>query len=410
LLAEVPGTSWQIEKSYFEGTEDWPLEGPHGLRRFLDLANPNEKARPVALFRKVLAVFNRHVHFLEEQDALLCSLFVMHSFVYRLFRTVPYLHLHGVKGSGKTICGHVFEALGFNTDFLSHLTSASLFRIADRKNGLMVIDEAEHLATRERSADDPRAEVLKAGFQKGARVARQDTSDYAKTNLHDVYCPKVICNIFGLDDILSDRVIKVQMHKATADQLARLEGPPPEPSSAVAQTIRAELYVYGMTYHGVLDKARSLIETEELGIHGRERDLYLPLLAHARVLDAASKHTLNLERTLLDLAVGKRGGRKMIQEEGPEEVLARVLRRHVDATAKAGEQTVTITTSQVHAGWDEESDEHLEDRLMGRLLHALGAEGGKRKRMRDAEGHERWERVYVIKRKIVEGVDIAGDE
>lgn len=84
-----------------------------------------------------------------------------------VFETVPYLAFSGPPGSGKTAAGHLLVALT-GGEAAANISKAALFRWLDAHRTLLFVDEARHLA------QEDYADLLNAGYQRGAKVWRCD--------------------------------------------------------------------------------------------------------------------------------------------------------------------------------------------------------------------------------------------
>ena len=176
-VARIPGTTFHTNKAYAESGTGWSYrDRPFSIEPFIQKKSPPVPA--VALFSVIQHVFEDFIYFPDRDDHALCALYVVLSYVYRQFDSVPYLHLHGPKGSGKTTCGRLFEALGFNGQMTTSCSAASLFRNIDQSSPLFVLDETESMASRRGSAEDPRSDLLKGGYQRGAIVTRQNPANH----------------------------------------------------------------------------------------------------------------------------------------------------------------------------------------------------------------------------------------
>ena len=281
-VARIPGTTFHTNKAYAESGRGWSLrERPYSIEPFIRGESPPVPV--AAVFSMIEHAFEEFIYFRDRGDYILCALYVVLSYVYRQFDSIPYLHFHGPKGSGKTTCGRLFEALGFNGQMTTSCSAASLFRNIDQSSPLFVLDETESMASRRGSAEDPRSDLLKGGYQRGAVVTRQNPSNIAKTDSFDIYCPKVICNITGLDDVLSDRSIAVYTTSAPEKEARALARSRPDRRRARWRRIRDALYCLVMKDHEEISQTRAAMLDEEIGFSGRDFELWFPLFARTLV-------------------------------------------------------------------------------------------------------------------------------
>ncbi|MFZ3102270.1 MAG: hypothetical protein WA113_08775 [Desulfitobacteriaceae bacterium] len=87
------------------------------------------------------------------------------------------------------------------------------FRLIEGQGGTIILDEQEGLSTRKQATQKGISAVLKSGYAKGGgelfRCGKSGPNITVKG--FDPYCPKVISNISGFDDIIADRTLKITM-------------------------------------------------------------------------------------------------------------------------------------------------------------------------------------------------------
>jgi len=142
----------------------------------------------------------------------------------------PYLYISAPKGSGKTVLGEsVLGSICRNHRSITGVTGPSLFRmIADvNEETGEAINMAPTLAIDEIDAifngakDEATRLVFNAGYKRGnmiPRVVGKQTINYP------VFCPKLLMGIDNghLPDTIEDRCIRINMRRATADELAKV--------------------------------------------------------------------------------------------------------------------------------------------------------------------------------------------
>ena len=69
----------------------------------------------------------------------------MGTYVFRIFRYFPYIHLHAEKASGKTTLMEILEKICFNGELSSDATGVSLFHEVHTNSSTLFLDESEDL-------------------------------------------------------------------------------------------------------------------------------------------------------------------------------------------------------------------------------------------------------------------------
>lgn len=85
--------------------------------------------------------------------------------MFNLFEAIPYLHLTGAKGSGKTTLVRILSSLSHHPVSTVSVTPANLFRMIENEQPTLFIDEAEDLEKRGTS-NNPTIQSLNSGYKK----------------------------------------------------------------------------------------------------------------------------------------------------------------------------------------------------------------------------------------------------
>jgi hypothetical protein len=104
------------------------------------------------------------------------------------------------------------------------------------------MDETEKLQNPEREIDF--RNMLYAGYKRGALVYRTH-KDTLKPEPFEVYSPKALANIRGIEDVLEDRCITIILKRGKNLDIVNREIPL---ESEVWQQIRDMLYIFYLSY------------------------------------------------------------------------------------------------------------------------------------------------------------------
>lgn len=149
------------------------------------------------------------------------SLWALGTYFHKQFPTYPYLYFNAMKGSGKTRILNLLSKLTYNGKMIISLSEAVLFRTASERT--FCIDEFERVGGKEKQA---LRELLNAAYKKGISVERAKkmmskfTEKYAIES-YELFCPIAIANIWGMEEVLSDRCISLTLEKSNNPAITR---------------------------------------------------------------------------------------------------------------------------------------------------------------------------------------------
>jgi len=251
---------------------------PRDIDKFL---RNEAQTDPVVTFIDIRETYNEYLDFKEQHTADVLAIWTMGTYVFPIFESYPYLFLRGEKGSGKTKTMTVAEKLCFNAEHSSNISSALLFRIIEGSSCTLLIDEAESLQHRKQN-EDLRL-LLNSGYKRGGSAYRVEP-ETMQLQRFEVYSPKMIANIGGLENVLESRCIKIIMlrtkDKSKSDKAVIERG-------ADWAYLRNLLYCFGLTYFPEIREIylNAAPRWNLKSVSGREGELWFPLLSIALCLD-----------------------------------------------------------------------------------------------------------------------------
>ena len=156
-------------------------------------------------------------------------------------------------------------------------TGASLFRLVHATRCTLGIDEAERYQNPRDPATQQIRQLLNSGYKAGMPALRVVGDDY-KPQTFDVYSPKILASIAGLEDVLASRCITILM-RHTARRL------PVFPASFDGSRLRHQLYSLALTHFQ--DIRRSYTQQLQQQVSNNRLDeLWSPLFALASFFEA----------------------------------------------------------------------------------------------------------------------------
>lgn len=322
----------------------------------------------------------------------LVALWIIGTYIQTEFKTFPYLFINAMRGSGKTRLLKLITSMARDGQLMASMTEAVLFRTL----GTLAIDEFENLGSKDKKE---LRELLNAAYKKGIKIVRMRKKkvmdgETQEAEEFEVYRPIVMANIWGMEEVLGDRCISLQLEKSSNPVITRLvenfdEMLPIDHVKSYFSQIRCSLcsvvtkkniytawnqYVYNITTLNTLNTfiTQTTQTTQEdldlfkkiydTNIDGRNLELFLPLFLIAGHLGEDI-----LDETL-DFA------KKMIHEKKIDEITESkdVLVFKLIANKTEGQYyTINDLTTQMRYMLNDGEMEWLNARWMGRALKRL---------------------------------------
>ena len=225
-------------------------------------ARPADYGAPRDLVRRVQAFIHTYLD-VDPFYERLAAYYVLLTWLYDLFETLPYLRALGDYGTGKTRFLHAIGSLCYRPMFVSGASTTSpIFRIIDMFQGTLVIDEADF------GNSDAEAEIIKilnVGYYRGGVVLRSEKDPTAQ---HDDYWPAAK-SVYG-PKILATR--RPFTDRATESRCLTKRTTTARPRPGIpfilgrafwqeAQALRNQLLLYRLHHHRPIDLDPALADT-----------------------------------------------------------------------------------------------------------------------------------------------------
>ncbi|MGC8937275.1 MAG: hypothetical protein ACP5KV_07965, partial [Candidatus Methanomethylicaceae archaeon] len=213
---ELIKKGWRLSYAPLKIPGKWPIEG---VRKYLS----GSKVDPVGLLKRIIEAWEEYVEIDDPREYLLFALWDAGTYFHTLFNTYPYLYIGGMKRSGKTKVLTVHSCLAFNALFSNNMSTSSIFRLIQNARGTLLIDETEKLSNPERALEF--RSILLSGYKRGALVYRVEKTkkEVLVPEAFEVYSPKALANIHGLEDVLEDRCITTIMKRGKNQKITNKE-------------------------------------------------------------------------------------------------------------------------------------------------------------------------------------------
>lgn len=273
---EVLKRGFLWSETFIQGADESPWRR-QDIKTFID--GKAEKPDPWDLFWRIREIYTTYVEYPEDRHYDIMALYVMMTYVFRLFEAVGYIHFHGTAAAGKSQNMAILRALAFNPIWQSSTTASSVFRTFASNIGTMLFDEAERWDS---DSAKELMSIIKAGYQEGSVVQRTERNSQDKfiPYRYPAYSPKVFSSIAPQDYVLQSRCLIINMRPALrvlpefkwrAEEWAEL---------------RNQLYLWAMFYTQDLEKLVVQWNTEKRmvkakDIQNRQWQIAQPLLVIA---------------------------------------------------------------------------------------------------------------------------------
>ncbi len=212
----------QVKNEYY--LEDKPIFSKFsakGIQKYLQ-SNSN----PVSsffIFSEIKDMLNKFVIFKDDWQSDLTSLWVMGTYLHRIFPLYPFLWINSpTKRCGKTRLLELLSELCYNANGIETAPSdAVLYRVPSITAGTLLWDEAENLIKKKETGE--RLSILNSAYRRQGYISRCDGKEN-KVKQFSVFRPIVLAGINYLEDATADRAIKIELiRKKRNEKVERLQ-------------------------------------------------------------------------------------------------------------------------------------------------------------------------------------------
>jgi len=172
-------------------------------------------------YEKIQNILKKYV-VMDESYYPMIALWIIGTYVHSQFNTFPLLFINATKGSGKSRLLKLIISLSKSGKVVNDLRESVLFRTA--QGNTIGIDEFENVSSKEMST---LRTMLNSAYKKGVGVERMKemTKDGKKEYVverFELFTPIALANIWGLEEVLSDRCLTILLDKSSDPIKTRL--------------------------------------------------------------------------------------------------------------------------------------------------------------------------------------------
>ena len=279
---------------------------PHwSIEHIKDFLNGGETPRITDVFREIVGAWKENIEFEDWREYVFKACWDIGTYFAHLSIAYIYDYIGGVKNTGKTKSQDLHACIAFNAIHSGNMSASTIFRMVQNCRSTLCVDESEVLDQMpgkdmsERTYD--LRNLLLSGYKKGSpvyRTEKRETTGKLMPEPFEVYGPKAISNIKGLESTIEDRCKTTIMSRATGPARNK-EIDMNNPKWAA---IRDKLYrvylanwkrfveVYNSDLVNIVNECRPP-QAEDKKLSGREKELWKPILTIATMIDEAEAQT-----------------------------------------------------------------------------------------------------------------------
>ena len=252
-----------------------PLDDPNNMVQHQVVLLPSKLVdyhSVEVLFRDIQDYIHKYVAVSKIYEKI-ASFYVLLSWIYDNFNVLPYLRARGEAGCGKTTFIRTVGSICYRPIFTAGATTtAPLFRMIEKYQGTLVLDEADFQNSDMHSQV---VKILNCGYQKGLPVIRCDVGSRSmEPKCYRVFGPKIIATREGWKDrALESRCLTEDMEGKYRDDLVQIKE---NIFQKEALDLRNKLLMFRFKHYGKIEIDESLRDSS---IEPRLNQISLPILS-----------------------------------------------------------------------------------------------------------------------------------
>jgi hypothetical protein len=362
---EVLRRGFKFSPTFMQDPDESPWPMPD-VRKWIE--QDTESPDPFALWSEIRQIYVDHIEFAEERMYDFMAVWVMMTYVFRIYQSTPYVHFNGTMNAGKSQNMRILNAIALNPVWQSSMSPSALFRTIGSTTGTVLIDECETWKT---ESQQELLQILKSGNTEGSKVRRVERSsdDKFQPVSFAAYSPKVFASINPLDDTMQSRCIIINMRPAMRKIPSFIDKDERWPD------LRNRLYLFAMYHTTTLTAiAKEWDDTKRHAlaplIQNRQWQMALPILSLADYI-AGKTLVEPLVEWLTNYWAEQVRNAAVTDRQA---LLLRVLPRVIATKVHQGNDWYTL--KDIHTTMleylDEDQHEHYKTRTIIRALPPLG--------------------------------------
>ena len=272
----------------------------YSVPRFVE-APEKHMPNTALLFAEIRQLIKDYVWYPNEYEYDVVAAWIMMTYLYPVFRSVGFLHFHGMKSAGKSLSLGFVDQLAFNPRKMESATEAVLFRSVHNNRATLILDEAEKFNHPKPGTPEASQRLLLNGSYKYDAQAMRMNMELGQVETFSTFSPKCFGSINEIDHVLGDRCIVIKCLKIRDEDKGRCLDSAQTSFQLEDRAchLRNRLHCWALTRFPTADKAyREDLLHAAPTLMAREREVWLPLLVIAHMVDL--ENPLEEEERLFD--------------------------------------------------------------------------------------------------------------
>jgi len=252
------------------------------------------------VYIQIVTFLNQRIVFNDPRYPQIFALYILMTYVFEMFDAIPYMHIQGPTGSGKTEMLKCLDYMCFNPLTVVATKSAGIFRSITQSQPTLLQDEEEFKNKMSENMDKDLYQLNNVGYKKGTPIIRvdRDANGIFKAQPFQTYGPKVFAGISNIYATLKARCVPISTRLARPEDRVGMVKTREINDRPHCQAIQNKLMVWSLSC-GYQLYAHSQHIAYDPGFDklagNRLTELYTPLLTILRTIG----DPLQFESTLL---------------------------------------------------------------------------------------------------------------
>ena len=222
--------------------------------------------------------FIRRFVILNDDQLVVLSAYVAHTYTYRACIYTPYIHIYSpTTECGKSSLIRALMSLVCQPAKTDSITKSALIRRVDRIGPTLLIDEFDATVKGSKEVGEAIRGILNSGFHLAGVYTMSDSIGNSwEDKDYTTFCPKVLSGISQIWETVQNRSIPIRMIRATPAEVDALTKFDERDHINDADSIQEDLNEWGTFYTAVLYDSRPQLPK---GLGSRAQDICEPLVA-----------------------------------------------------------------------------------------------------------------------------------